>query len=179
MKVKLTIIIFLVVSVQGYSQVFSGEKLSRKERKALRVEQQKERENEVATLLQDTVFVLEARRAGGQSVNPNLYFVYLKKDRVVVQTGLMNETDVKRWSGITMEGPIRNMKIKHSRNGVSTLINGILTTSLGMYRIDFRISAGGWATATLKEINKDNSIDFSGYISSLDKSTIFKGSPVY
>lgn len=179
MRTKFIIIVFLVCSAHGYAQVFSGEKLSRQERKALRIERQAERGKEVTQLVKDTVFILEATRAGGQNVNPNLYFVYLEKNMVVIQTGLMNETDVKRWSGITMEGKIRNMKIKKSRNGASTSINGILTTSLGMFRIDFRISSSGWATASLKNINNTDKIDFSGLITSPLRSTVYKGGPVY
>jgi len=179
MKTKLIFIVFLFIYAHGYSQVFSGEKLSRQEKKALRAERQIEREKEVALFMKDTTFILEATRAGGQYVNSNLYFVYLEKNRVVVQTGLMNETDVKKWSGITMEGLISNMKIKKSKKGASTSISGILTTSLGMYRIDFRISPSGRATATLKNMNNEDRIDFSGSLVSPARSKVYRGGPIY
>ncbi len=182
MKTNLLILVFLILSSQTYSQILSKEKLTRQEKKVLRLEKATARELEVAQLLRDTLFVLEPTRVNNAFVNPNLYFIAIEKEEALIQTGLMNETHVPRLNGLTIEGRMTNMKFKKSKNGKSTSIRMIMVTSLGRYQLDFRITAQGQTTATLRDLGTPGNLDrleFKGTIIPVEQSNVFVGGPIY
>jgi hypothetical protein len=198
MKIQVFISIVLLSSFTIQGQVTT--RLSTQEKKLLKQEKTDERAEEVNQLVNDTLFILEANRFsasgtifgsspkynsslgsqhGSGMVDPNLYFVKVDKQKITVQTGLMNETDLPGVSGVTMEGKIREFEIQPSRNGKSLRITLDFSSSLGFYRMDCRITNQGLASATLESLGTSASMNFRGQIVNPIKSKIFTGGPVY
>jgi len=196
MKAQLIIASFLVFSIATQAQVSSLKTLSRSERKAIKNEHAIERESEVKALLQDTAFIMQATRfsaAGdvanreyrnsylgpnrGQAlVDPNLYFVEVNKDEILIQTGLTHETNLAYTSGMTLRGKIINLDIKPYKKFSRVKFN--FSSSLGFFRCEGRITNSGLSTFDIVSLGSSGVMQFRGDVTAHSNVDIYKGGPI-
>ena len=196
MKAQLLIAGFLVFSIVSQAQESGLKSLSKSERKAFKKEQAIERESEVKVLLQDTAFIMQATRfrsAGdafnreyrnsylgptrGQAlVDPNLYFVEVNKDEILIQTGLTHETNMAYSSGLTLRGKIIDLDIKNFKKFSRVKFN--FSSSLGYFRCEGRITNSGISTFDISPIGTSGVMQFRGDLAAHSNTDIYKGGPI-
>lgn len=183
MKIQLSIIILMLGFSSAFCQIGKTERLSRMERKALKSERMAAKEMEVAGMIKDTLFVLEATRIENsasdyRSVDPNLYFVALAKERVLFQLGLTDASNLSQFRGRTVEGRITKMKITESKRGKTTKISASIVTDIGRFIVDFIVSPYGQASAVIESIDRGK-VTFRGTLVRPEDSSIYVGGPVF
>ena len=196
MKALLIIASFLVFSVAAQAQVSSLKTLSKNERKAFRKEQAIVRGAEVKALLQDTAFIVQATRfrsasdaisrdyrssyhgpeRGQALVDPNLYFIEVNKDEILIQTGLSHETNKAFTSGLTLRGKIIDLDIKAYKKYSRVKFN--FSSSLGYFRCEGRVTHSGLSTFDIESIASSDLMQFRGDLAAHSNSDIYKGGPI-
>jgi len=196
MKAKLLIAGFLVFSIATQAQESTLKTLSKSERKTLKKEQSLERESEVISLLQDTAFIMQATRfrstgdaisreyrnshigptRGSALVDPNLYFVEVNKDEILIQTGLEHETNFAYTSGMTLRGKIIDLEIKPFRKFSRVKFN--FSSSLGYFRCEGRVTNSGLSTFDIESIGTSGVMQFRGDITAHEGTDIYQGGPI-
>lgn len=193
--------IFSLIGGTVIGQTANTNRLTREERKALRVEESNARMEEVKGLLQDTVFLIQADRFSAQGalfgsqwpifsdfgkhqtgsalVDPQLYFILIEKDQVLVQTGLSNERELNRVAAVTLKGQIKSWQVKPDKNGKATRIRADFSSSLGFYKLDIRITSSGIALATVEALATTGSMEYKGDVVNPEKAKYFIGGPIY
>ena len=187
---------FLVLSITTQAQVSSLKTLCKTERKALKKEQADIRGAEVKALLQDTAFIVQATRfrsasdalsrdyrssyrgpeRGQALVDPNLYFIEVNKDEVLIQTGLSHETNKPFTSGLTLRGKIIDLDIKTFKKFSRVKFN--FSSSLGYFRCEGRVTHSGLSTFDIESIASSDLMQFRGDIGTHSNTDIYKGGPI-
>jgi len=184
MKANLFLLGFLVFSTITQAQISSLEHLHKSERKALKKELIKERESEVSAMLQDASFIIQVDRFGvsgpffGNSVKSSKsvpsnwntliesdsYSVKIDQGVINLTTGLSHQSRMPEDFGSTLQGEIRELKIKPFRN--FSRIRFLFSTSQGQYQFEGRITNVGYASGYIENISSHSRMDFQGDLNS-------------
>lgn len=200
MKTLVLIFTFLVSSTIIQAQDNTQKKLTRQERKAIRIEKALEKKAEIANMLRDTSFVIQAvyfeldgnfysrqsywANSGSNKIMPELvdpdsYFIKVKNNKVVVQTGVVNQSNLnsRYLMERTMTGSISEMKIKRLKN--FTKLSFSFNTSLGFYHLIGEISDNGSATCMIYNLTTNGKVSYKGELIDPCESNIYINWPVF
>lgn len=156
--------------------------LEKEKRQAEKKEQEEYDRKLVEYLMENKKFVLEANYLSGNSgsrvmVNSTLNFIVIDSTRAVIQLAYGWGMGHNGLGGITVDGRVSKYELnkKEGKRGVSYTLSIFITSSLGMYDIQFWISQSGNADATISG-NTYGRLNYSGKIVPIQKSRIYKGS---
>lgn len=200
MKTLVLIFTFLVSSTIIQAQDNTQKKLTRQERKAIRIEKALEKKAEIANMLRDTSFVIQAvyfeldgnfysrqsywANSGSNTIMPELvdpdsYFIKVKNNKVIVQTGVVNQSNLnsRYLMERTMTGSISEMKIKRLKN--FTKLSFSFNTSLGFYHLIGEISDNGSTTCMIYNLTTNGKVSYKGELIDPCESNIYVNWPVF
>ncbi|MFO7617506.1 MAG: DUF4251 domain-containing protein [Bacteroidales bacterium] len=186
---RLIVFLLLLMSVTlaaAQSRTASGvasQRMTREERKAARAMEEEKRAREVAALLNDTLFVLEADRLSGKDgmatvVNPGLNFIALSKGRMVIQTGSDLEFGPNGLGGTTITGRLTSFATETNKKGYTRIKGNFQGSTARNYRLDLSISPSGNAVGRITDIKGDY-LEYRGRIKSVEDARVFEGVTVF
>lgn len=176
----LSLLIFLGISLSGYSQDFSrDQKLTRKEKKEAREAQLFANFKAIDTLIQNKTFVIEAnflqnRYGSNVPVMSNINFIKVNPDQVVLQTGSSMAYGYNGVGGVTAEGALSNYKVYANEKNLNHVVTFTTVTDIGTYDIRMMVSADATVTATITGLTRGN-ITYKGNLVAPYNSRVFKG----
>lgn len=187
-KLVVTLLAVVTFSVSLFAQEISNEEwrnMSKQERKEYRQKIAEANQQQIMQLLTSKAWVLEAHQIQdkyGESaiIEPNLNFVGVAGENATAQLGSSGEIGWNGVGGITVEGSVRQYKLKEGKkpgSGAFLQIE-ILGTSSGHLSMSIHISGDGTASATLSD-NFGDRLTYTGRIVSPAESTVYKGQVVY
>jgi hypothetical protein len=173
----LFLIAFLGISVCGNSQDSKPDKKSRKEARKAQLEINY---RVLDSLLYSGRYVLEANYLEGKygdriPVSSTLNFIKVEGPRGVLQTGSDVRIGYNGVGGVTAEGSIGAYQISRNGKNLTLSVRFNLLTNLGNFDIFMTITADNNASATITGTTSGK-LTWSGRLSSLDNSRVFKGS---
>ncbi|MCD6332033.1 MAG: DUF4251 domain-containing protein [Bacteroidales bacterium] len=180
------VIALMATAIQGQNVLGHGKtggKLTRQERKALRIKREKEHEMEISRLVTDTLLVLEADRlikkdGTSELVDPNLNFIGLIKNKAVIQTGSNSNIGPNGVGGATFYGHITKLEVKNTGKKGYRLIKATISTNVGFYRVELRVAPGGNTTAMVTN-NRGARVQYRGSLVAPEKSRVYEGQITY
>ena len=183
MKILVFCISLLIIT--SYA-VFAQEdkKLSRKEKKELKKQQQLVQKQALLDLINSQNWVIEAhtvfdRYNQSYQLNPTINFIGIKGDEGALQLGFDGLIGWNGVGGVTIDGKVTKYEVKEGKK------NSSLTVSLrfqgrgvGSASINVTLNSSGQASSRVSGDFGDR-ITFSGIIKSLDESTVYKGQSLF
>lgn len=159
-------------------------KLSKKERKELKKQQQIEKKQAIIALLDSKAWVIEAhtvfdRYNQSYQINPSINFVGVKENEGALQLGFNGLIGWNGVGGITIDGDVTKYEVKEGKSNASPTVNlRFQGRGIGSATINITINSSGQATA---RVNGDfgDRITFSGVIKSLEESNVYKGQSLF
>jgi hypothetical protein len=153
-------------------------KPSRADRKAQKEAREKQQAERVNQMISESDFVLEPNQLSGYNVNPILNFVRLMGDTVIFQTS--SPTDRSRldypFTDKTVFARILSRKESVSPKSGYHQIDLQLMAATGIsFRVVFRISPTGNASASITANNSGGRLEYSGKIVPFEDSGIWTG----
>ncbi len=177
-------VILAGVALQGQNIRGSGagnQKMTKEERKAARAAEEEMRIKEVAAIMNDTLFVLQADRVfspGNDAVvvDPGLNFMAVSKDVMVLQTGSGYPKGIMDNSlgGVTIPGHLTSYKLITNKKGYYQVKANFRGSTAKNYRIDMSISPSGNTVARVTEVS-GSWLEFRGRVKAVEDARIFKG----
>jgi hypothetical protein len=182
---KLVFISFILFfSITLLAEAQDEKKLSRKERKELKKQQQAEQKEALLQLLNSKAWVIEAhtvfdRYNNSFQLNPTINFVGVKGDEGAIQLGFNGLIGWNGVGGVTIDGNVTKYEIKEGKDKSSPSVNlRFQGRGVGSASINITVNNSGQATARVSGDFGDR-ITFSGNIISLDNSTVYKGQSLF
>jgi len=168
---------FMFFTVQG--QEVGKKKLTRKEKKELRRQQDEDAKKIVDAIIEARQFVLEAnliKNKSGQtfSVSSTINFVMVDSNKAVFQFGSAHTIGVNGVGGATVEGKITKYDVNKREKSGSYYIRINISATTGFYEIRLDISSTGMADAQVTALS-NKKIGYSGRIIPLHESRVFQG----
>jgi hypothetical protein len=169
-------LIFALICLSGYSQ---ENQLTRKEIK----EAKKAREyfdfQVVDSMLQNKSFVLEANYLENMYgerfiATPNLNFIMVDSNNVVLQTGNNAGMGSNGVGGVTAEGHVRDLNIERNMKNHSFWMRFTLVTNIGVYDVDMTVYSNRYARATISGLTRGK-LTYEGQIQNLYESRVYRG----
>ena len=159
-------------------------KLSRKERKELKKQQQLEQKKVILELLYSKQWVIEAhtvydRYNQSYQLNPSINFVGIKNEEGALQLGFDGLIGWNGVGGVTIDGNVTKYEVKEGKEKSSPVLNlRFQGRGAGSATINVTVNSSGQATA---RVNGDfgDRITFAGVIRSLENSTVYKGQSLF
>ena len=159
-------------------------KLSRKEKKELKKQQQAEQKKVLLELIHSKMWVIEAhtvfdRYNQSYQLNPTINFVGIKEEEGALQLGFDGLIGWNGVGGVTLDGKVTKYEVKEGKGdampSVSIRFQG---RGVGSAIINVSLNSSGQATA---RVNGDfgERITFSGMIKPLDESNVYKGQSLF
>jgi hypothetical protein len=182
----LLILAFLQLNIysQDDQQVMDKKELKALEKEKRDAEKKEIEENEkknVAFMIENHRFVLEANYLSGRSganipVNSTLNFIAIDSAKGVIQLANSWGMGSNGLGGITVDGTVTRYKVtkKENKRGANYTVMMSLMTSLGMYDICVWSSQNGYADATITGLSR-GSLKYSGKLELLGVSRVYKG----
>ncbi|MCK5467467.1 MAG: DUF4251 domain-containing protein [Cyclobacteriaceae bacterium] len=183
MRILVFCISFFIVTI-GVSIAQENKKLSRKEKKELKKQQQIEQKKAILDLLSSKTWVIEAhtvfdRYNQSYQLNPTINFVGIKGEEGALQLGFDGLIGWNGVGGVTIDGKITKYEIKEGKENSSPTVNlRFQGRGVGSAIINITVNSSGQATA---RVNGDfgDRITFSGMIKSLEESSVYKGQSLF
>ena len=186
MKKSLLVLILFSFAL-SFTSFGQEKKLSRKERRAIEKAKQAQLDSiyaiEIQHALDNKKWVLEANRLSNKkgqtvNVNSNLNFVAIEGDEAYVQLGRETGMGSNGVGGVTVRANITKYEVKKGKKG-TYFIHVFASSSLGSFdiRIDMN-STGQMASATIQG-NSSRRITYSGQVVPTNRSTVYKGTPIF
>ena len=169
----------IIISVNAGAQ----EKLTRQEKKEVQKAQALYNYHILDSLLMTKRFVLEANylrdKYGNQvNVSNGINFVRVEGDKGVLQTGANSGFGSNGLGGDTAEGNVDNWKITKDFKNLNFTVDFHILSNIGNFDIFMTVNADNVANATISG-NGPGKLTWSGYLNTLDHSTVFKGQNSY
>lgn len=186
---KKFILIFILVSFTlGLYAQDKAVKLTRKEKKEIRKQEQKKIDiamsEAVSINLDKQQWVLEAiqlsnRKGYSKFVDNTLNFIALDGDEAFIQLGSNSRIGPNGVGGVSVKAKVRKYElIKNAKNG-TYFLQITLISNLGSFDIQLNSNSNGRiASATVKG-NTARSLNYSGQLVPLCDSMVFKGIPLF
>lgn len=183
MRILVFCISFFLVTISA-SIAQENKKLSRKEKKELKKQQQIEQKKAILDLLSSKTWVIEAhtvfdRYNQSYQLNPTINFVGIKGEEGALQLGFDGLIGWNGVGGVTIDGKITKYEIKEGKENSSPTVNlRFQGRGVGSAIINITVNSSGQATA---RVNGDfgDRITFSGMIKSLEESSVYKGQSLF
>ncbi len=159
-------------------------KLSKKEKKELRKQQQLEQKKAILDLLISKQWVIEAhtvfdRYNQSYQINPSINFVGIKGEEGALQLGFNGLIGWNGVGGVTIDGSVTKYELKEGKENQSPAVNlRFQGRGVGSATINITVNTSGQATARVSGDFGDR-ITFSGFIKSLDESVVYKGQSLF
>lgn len=176
----------LCILLTGINESIGQEskKLSKKERKELKKQQQLEQKKAIIELLYSKKWVIEAhtvfdRYSQSYQLNPSINFVGINDDEGALQLGFNGLIGWNGVGGVTVDGKITKYEIKEGNEKSNPTLNlRFQGRGVGSATINVTVNSSGQATA---RVNGDfgERITFSGIIKSLEESIVYKGQSLF
>ena len=183
MKIIVFCISLIIISSNiGFAQ--ENKKLSKKERKELKKQQQIEQKQALLDLLYSQNWVIEAhtvfdRYSQSYQLNPSINFVGIKGDEGALQLGFDGLIGWNGVGGVTIDGKVTKYEVKEGKNNNSPTVSlRFQGRGVGSASINVTLNSSGQASARVSGDFGDR-ITFSGIIKSLDESTVYKGQSLF
>ena len=181
-------IIALCISIFLFSINFAvaqdSKKLSRKEKKELKKQEQIAQNQAILELLESKKWVIEAhtvfdRYNQSYQINPTINFVGVRDEEGALQLGFDGLIGWNGVGGVTIDGKITRYEIKQAKERANPSIN-IRFQGRGMSSATINVSVNSSGLATAK-VNGDfgDRITFTGMIKSLEESTVYKAQSLF
>ena len=161
-----------------------NKKLSRKEKKALKKEEQIAQNKAILALLESKQWVIEAhtvfdRYNQSYQINPTINFVGVRNEEGALQLGFDGLIGWNGVGGVTIDGKITRYEIKQVKERANPSIN-IRFQGRGVSSATINVSVNSSGQATAK-VNGDfgDRITFTGMIKSLEESVVYKGQSLF
>lgn len=177
---------FICLLFINLSDIIAQEKtkLSRKEKKELKKQQQAEQKRVLLDLIHSKMWVIEAhtvfdRYNQSYQLNPTINFVGIKEEEGALQLGFDGLIGWNGVGGVTLDGKVTKYEVKEGKGdampSVSIRFQG---RGVGSAIINVSLNSSGQATA---KVNGDfgDRITFSGMIKPLDESNVYKGQSLF
>lgn len=180
MKKLVVILLILMVSPGVWAQQESeSSALSKKEKRQLELEKQFQ---QTQALLDSRDFVLEAdflqdRYGNRVFVSSIINFIAIDSTEAVIQIGSNHSFGPNGLGGVTAKGKITNWELKTNEKNKSFRLTVNVMTNIGLYDVNFSISASGRATALLTGLRRGN-LSFEGNLIPLQESYVFEGNSI-
>ena len=161
-----------------------NQKLSRKERKELKKQEQIAQKKAILDLLYKKAWVIEAhtvfdRYNQSYQLNPTINFVGVNGDEGAMQLGFDGLIGWNGVGGVTIDGKVTKYEIKEGKENQSPTANlRFQGRGVGSASINISVNTSGQATARVSGDFGDR-ITFSGIIKSLEESSVYKGQSLF
>jgi hypothetical protein len=181
-----TIVVCFIILINCISTSIAQEekKLSKKEKKVLKIRQQEEQKQAIVDLLESKSWVIEAhtvydRYNQSYQLNPSINFVGVKNDEGALQLGFSGLIGWNGVGGVTIDGQVTRYEIKDSQKDNSpTVVLRFQGRGVGSATINVSVNTSGQATARVSG-DFGERISFSGIIKSLEESIVYKGQSLF
>lgn len=183
MKIIIFCISFFLFTI-NVSIAQQNKKLSRKERKELKKQQQIEQKKAILNLLKGQAWVIEAhtvfdRYNQSYQLNPSINFVGIKGEEGALQLGFNGLIGWNGVGGVTVDGTITKYEIKEGKEKSNPTVNlRFQGRGIGSASITINVNSSGQATARVSGDFGDR-ITFSGIIKSINDSSVYKGQSLF
>ena len=171
-------VIFFFIAISALVACGPSKPLSPEEQAELNVKKAKYRD-----IFQSQSFALEANTVynkKGQSmhVNSTINFVLLKEGTGTLQLGFDQLVGWNGVGGLTLDGNVRNYKVKKGDDNSMPQVSFDMNGTLGWATVRINVNSSGMARAVV-DGNFGDRITFAGQMSSLEESSIYKGSTLF
>ncbi len=186
---KKIVFLLLLITAATVAESFAQEKkeLTRRERRELEKQKQAQLDSiyaiEIKAAIDNKKWVIEADRLSnkkGQTVNVNstLNFIAIEGDEAYVQLGRDTGMGPNGVGGVTVRANVTKYNVDVNKKG-TYYIQVFLSSAVGSFdiRIDMN-STGQMASATVSG-NSSGKINYSGVVVPLNRSTVYKGTPLF
>ncbi|MBR8534260.1 DUF4251 domain-containing protein [Carboxylicivirga sediminis] len=183
--VLITIVLGLSLSVFG--QENENKELTRKERREIKKQEQKEQSEAMAKLLaaaiDEQMWVLEANTLAGKRgasvvVNSTLNFIAVEGDEAFVQLGSNTGMGQNGVGGVSVRGNVNKYEVKKNEKKGTYFITLYISSALGSFDIRLDCNSDGQIANASVQGNTSKRIQYRGIIVPLSESSVYKGTPI-
>ncbi len=162
-------------------------KLTRKEKREIKKQEQKEFEQALTAALaksiDDKKWVLEAnsladKRGSSIPVNSNLNFIALEGDEVFIQLGSNAGLGANGVGGISVRAKVTKYEVKKNEKKGTYYFQIYTSSALGSFDIRMDCNGSGQIASATISGNTSRKVTYSGQLVPLEKSTVYKGTPI-
>ena len=184
MKAISLVLIMIILAGSSFAQTKEDKKAAKKAKKEAKALQDKENTAALISLVESKKFVLEAntlfdRTGMSYILNSSLNFVGFDGVNSTIQLGFDQLIGWNGVGGVTIDGKITKMEIKTKKNGVGFNIDAaVLNKGGGLVTMLFSVSSVGSARVDMSGSFGER-ISFQGNIVGLNKSTVYKATPIF
>ncbi len=138
-------------------------------------------QNRISSWVKDSSFVVEPNRVSGYPVSPITNFILVEEGTLIFQTNVTTgQSSGYNLINKTVKGKVTSRKLDtNPRTGYHRLVFKIMTTSGIGFRIDMKISPTGSALVIISANNYPASLEYRGYLRSLDEANISIGAETF
>ena len=181
----LLLLFFVTLSVESYTQ--ETKDLTRKERRELEKTKQAQLDSiyaiEIKQAIDNKTWVLEADRLAnkrGESiiVNSTLNFIALEGEEAYVQFGSDSGFGPNGVGGVTVRANVTKYEVDHNKKG-TYYIHIFLSSAVGSFDIRIDMNSTGQMASASVQGNTSSRLNYNGRVVPLDKSTVYKGTPLF
>ncbi|MBI9061502.1 MAG: DUF4251 domain-containing protein [Marinilabiliaceae bacterium] len=162
-------------------------KLTRKERREIKKQEQKEYEKNLAAALAVGIdsqkWVLEAnslsnKRGSSMPVNSTLNFIALEGDEAFIQLGSNSGLGANGVGGVSVRARVTKYEVKKNEKKGTYFLQIYTSSAIGSFDIRMDCNSSGQiATATISG-NTSRKVTYSGQLVPIEMSTVYKGTPI-
>ncbi|MCU4154535.1 DUF4251 domain-containing protein [Carboxylicivirga sp. A043] len=162
-------------------------KLTRKERRALHKQQEKERSELMAKALAIAIdekqWVLEANTLSGKrgttvNVSSSLNFIAVEGDEAFVQLGSNTGMGQNGVGGVSVRGNVTKYDVKKNEKKGTYFITLYVSSALGSFDIRLDCNADGQIANATVQGNTSRRVQYRGVIVPIGQSSVYKGTPI-
>ncbi|MBK3517228.1 DUF4251 domain-containing protein [Carboxylicivirga marina] len=170
-----------------FGQEVEEKKLTRKERRALHKQQQKELSEQMALVLSIAIdgkqWVLEAntlqnKRGSSVNVNSSLNFIAIEGEEAFVQLGSNTGMGQNGVGGVSVRGKVTKYEVKKNEKKGTYFITVYVTSALGSFDIRLDCNSDGQIANATVQGNSSRRVQYRGIIVPIPQSSVYKGTPV-
>lgn len=178
------VIIMLLFGVSVFAQTKEEKQAAKKAKKEARQEQDKANTAVLINIVESKKFVLEAnilydRYGVSYFLSSTINFVGFDGKNSTIQLAFDQLVGWNGVGGVTIDGKISSMEIIASDDGIGFSINArVQNKGGGLFTMLFRVSSDGSARVDMSGSFGER-LSFQGNIVSLDKTIVYKGTPVF
>jgi len=187
MKKLILLTLTLSLSLIVFAQQDEEKKLTRKERRAIAKQEQKELSEQMAKVLELAIdkkhWVLEANTLAGKrgasiNVNSSLNFIAVEGEEAFVQLGSNTGMGQNGVGGVSVRGNVTKYEVNKNEKKGTYFITLYVSSALGSFDIRLDCNADGQIASATVQGNTSNRIQYRGIIVPIPQSSVYKGTPV-
>ncbi|HBH25013.1 MAG TPA: hypothetical protein DDY13_16535 [Cytophagales bacterium] len=187
--ILLTLMFIISMTAISFAQSDKGkemEKMSKAEKKALKQAEMKANKDSLLQIIENKQWVLEAYQLQGKygqtfNLSPTTNFVAVKGDRNVWQFAFNGLIGWNGIGGITIDGKVTKYEVspgKKAKSAISIRMN-TMAPGTGPANIIMTVTSDGHARATVSGAFSNDRLTFTGKLSPLEMSNIYKGTSLF